>query len=269
MFSSSRSSLAGVAELVAARRTDPDFASLAADMYAACDLLEREKSLREALSDSGRSERTRGEIVAHLLGGKVSPLALDVLTQVVRQRWSSPQDLVSAIRILGDQAAFSVAADSGTLEEVEDEIFRIGRIIASSSELQSALTDPALPASSTMGIVRDLLAGKVTSTTAQVVGFSLSHLQGRRIEQAMDELVDLAAEQRQRLVAVVRVARPLDPDLEQRMAAALTSLTGRSVTLNVVVDPTVLGGAHVTVGGEVIDGTIATRLAEARREIIG
>lgn len=269
MFSSSRSSLARVAEMVAGRRTDPAFGGLTADLYSACDLLEREKSLREALSDSGRSERTRGEIVGQLLGGKMSPLGLEVLTEVVRQRWSTPQDLVSAIRILADQAAFIVAADNGTLDEVEDEIFRVGRIIASSSELQSALTNPALSSSSTGGIVSDLLAGKVTTTTAEVVGFSLSHLQGRRVEQAIDELVDLAAEQRQRLVAVVRVARPLDPDLEHRMAAALTSLTGRHVTLNVVVDPAVLGGAHVTVGGEVFDGTIATRLAEARREIIG
>jgi len=51
------------------------------------------------------------------------------------------------------------------------------------------------------------------------------------------------------------------------MTAALRSLTGRTITLNVVVDPSVLGGAHVTVGGEVIDGTVATRLTEAARTI--
>lgn len=268
MLSGSRTSLDLVADVVASRRPDPAFGSLAADLYAASDLLAREKGLRGEVSDSGRSERTRTEIVRQLLGGKVGPLALEILADVARQRWSSADDLVSAVRILGDRAAFMAAANDGTLEAAEDEIFRIGRAIASSPTLQAALTDPAIPASAKAGIVTDLLAGRVTDTTAQVVGFTLSHLNGRRIESAIDELVDLAAEERQRVVAVVRVARPLDADLQQRMTAALGAITGRTITLNVVVDPSVLGGAHVTVGGEVIDGTVATRLADARRAVV-
>lgn len=267
MLSASRASLAQVEDLLVQRRSDPAFAGLAADLYSACDLLGREKSLRQALSDSGRSEQTRSEIVVSLLADRVQPLALEILQVTVRQRWSGADDLVSATRILGDQAAFLVAADNGTLEATEDEIFRIGRAVNGSPTLQSALTDPAISASAKAGIVTDLLSGRVTETTSQVVGFTLSHLQGRRIELAIDELVDLAAAQRQRMVAVVRVARPLDADLAERMTAALRSLTGRTITMNVVVDPSVLGGAHVTVGGEVIDGTVATRLTEAARTI--
>lgn len=269
MFSGSRSSLAQVVDLVASRRTDPAFAGLAADLYAACDLLDREKALREAISDSGRLEHARADITTQVLQGKVGPLALEVLTAVAGQRWSSAQDLVTGIRIVADNAAFMAASDNGTLERTEEEIFRIGRAIAASPSLQAALTDPAIPTSSKVGIVTDLLAGKVTEATGQVVGFALSHLQGRRIEQAIDELVDLAAEQRKRVVAVVRVAAPIDAGLEQRMAAALSTLTGRIITINVIVDPSVLGGALVTVGGEVIDGTVATRLANARRTVVG
>jgi len=269
MFSGSRTSLAQAASMVANKRTDPAFAGLAADLYAACDLFGREKSLREAISDSGRSEHTRAEIVGQLFDGKVSPLALEVLTETARRRWSSAQDLVAGLRILGDQAVFTVAADNGSLETTEDEIFRIGRAIAASSVLQSALTDPAISASSKAGIVTDLLNGRVTEATSQVVGFTLSHLDGRRIEQAIDELTDLAAAQRQRVVAVVRVAAPLDTELEQRMTVALSALTGRIITVNVVVDPSVLGGAHITIGGEVIDGTVFTRLANARRTVAG
>ncbi len=74
-------------------------------------------------------------------------------------RWSGADDLVSGMRILGDQAAFLTAADNGTLEATEDEIFRIGRAVAGSATLQSALTDPAIAASAKAGIVTDLLAG--------------------------------------------------------------------------------------------------------------
>ena len=269
MLSASRTSLGQVAELVESRRSDPSFPGLAADLYAACDLLEREKSLREALSDAGRSERTRAEIAEQLFASRIGALANEVLASAVRHRWSSAQDLVTGIRVLADRAALTVAADNGTLDATEDQIFRIGRIVSGSATLQAALTDPAIPTSAKNGIIADLLTGKVTDTTALVVGFALSHLDGRRVEQAIDELVDLAAEQRQRVVAVVRVAKALDAEIAERMAAALGRLTGRTVSLNVVVDPTVLGGAHVTIAGEVIDGTVATRLEQAQRLIAG
>lgn len=269
MLSASRAALSQVAGLLESRRSDPAFPEVAADLYAACDLLDREKALREALSDAGRPERTRGEIAGQLFEGRISPLANEVLAAAVRQRWSSAQDLVSGLRILGDRAALTVAADNGTLDATEDQIFRVGRIISGSATLQSALTDPAIATSAKNGIINDLLAGKVTDTTALVVGFALSHLDGRRVEQAIDDLVEMAAEQRQRVVAVVKVAKPLDRDLTDRMAAALGRLTGRTVSVNVVVDPSVLGGAHVTIAGEVIDGTVASRLEQAQRLIAG
>lgn len=265
MLSASRVAVGHVAELLNSRRSDPAFGTLASDLYAACDVLAREKALRQALSDSGRSQRTRVEISDQIFTGRVSALAQEVLGVAVKQRWSTADDLVAGVRVLGDQAALMLASDNGTLDATEDQIFRIGRIVAGSPTLQSALTDPAISASAKSGIVTDLLAGKVTDATALIVGFTLSHLQGRRVEQAIDELVDLAAAQRERVVAVVRVAQPIDDGLVQRMSAALSRLTGRTVSVNVVVDPAVLGGAHVTVGGEVIDGTVATRLAEARR----
>jgi F-type H+-transporting ATPase subunit delta len=100
---------------------------------------------------------------------------------------------------------------------------------------------------------------------AAVVG----HLHGRRIDSVVDILCELAATQRQKLIAEVRVAAPLTDSQKQRLTAALSTLKGRTVRLNVAVDPSVLGGAHVKVGDEVIDGTVASRLEQARRAILG
>ena len=85
----------------------------------------------------------------------------------------------------------------------------------------------------------------------------------------VDDLTEAAARQRQRIVAEVRVAQPLDAEQQRRLAAALTALKGRNVRLNVAVDPAILGGVHVTVGDEVIDGTVAARLEQARRTMLG
>ena len=53
------------------------------------------------------------------------------------------------------------------------------------------------------------------------------------------------------------------------MARALARLAGRDVRLNIAVDPSVVGGASVRIGDDVIDGTMVTRLTQARRTLVG
>jgi len=79
----------------------------------------------------------------------------------------------------------------------------------------------------------------------------------------------LAAAQRGRVVAEVVSAIELDEAQEQELTDALSRLQGRAVQLNVAVDPRVLGGISVRIGDEVIDGTVASRLEQARRAVAG
>jgi F-type H+-transporting ATPase subunit delta len=46
-------------------------------------------------------------------------------------------------------------------------------------------------------------------------------------------------------------------------------LYGAAIQLNVDVDPDVVGGLRVQVRGEVLDGTVSTRLDDARRRLAG
>ena len=209
------------------------------------------------------------DLVRQLFGGKVSDLAIDIILMTVACRWSAAADLVLALEQLADQAAFTVAEADGSLNATEEEIFLFGRALDSSSALQMALTDPAQSAETKAGVVRDLLQGRSTAATQQVLEYAVGHLHGRRIDAVVDELCGLAAKQRERLVAEVRVAAPLDETQERRLAEALGRLKGRTVQLNVAVDPAVLGGVHVRIGDEVIDGTIASRMEQARRALLG
>jgi F-type H+-transporting ATPase subunit delta len=174
-----------------------------------------------------------------------------------------------AIEQLADQAAFTVAEADGSLDSTEEELFRFGRALDSSPELQMALTDPAQSAAVKASIARELLQGRSTAATQAVLEYAVGHLHGRRIDSVVDDLCNLAAQQRERVVAEVRVAAPLDASQTQRLADALSRLKGRTVRLNVAVDPTVVGGVHVRIGDEVIDGTVASRMEQARRALLG
>jgi F-type H+-transporting ATPase subunit delta len=113
-------------------------------------------------------------------------------------------------------------------------------------------------------LVQNLLAGKVTDSTI-VLAKRAVLARERTFDHTLEEYVNLAAEQKNRLVATVRVARPLTEEQLQRMRAALTRQAGRPVTVQVVLDDQVLGGVRVELGDEVIEGTVAAKLEEARR----
>jgi F-type H+-transporting ATPase subunit delta len=88
---------------------------------------------------------------------------------------------------------------------------------------------------------------------------------GRSLDRTLEEYSALAAEQRERLVAEVRAATDLSADQRSRLAAALSRAYGHDVHLNLVLDTQVIGGMIVRIGGEQIDASVASRLAETRR----
>lgn len=165
------------------------------------------------------------------------------------------------------RALFEVARAEGTIDEVEDELFRFARSFESSDELRKALTDEQIPAAKRQAIIEDLLGGKATSTTTQLVSMVVGAGRGRELPAIVDKLVARASSSKQQEVAEVRTAVALTADQQQRIAAALTAATGKQLNLKVVVDPSVLGGVIATVGDTVIDGSVRTRIDQLKSRL--
>lgn len=165
------------------------------------------------------------------------------------------------------RALFEIARAEGTLDEVEDELFRFARSFETSDALRNALTDEMIPASRRQAIVEDLLGGKTTATTAQLVSMVVGSGRGRDLPAIIDKLVHRASDAKNLEVAEARTAVPLTDDQKDRLAAALANATGKPVNLKVVVDPSVLGGIVATVGDTVIDGTVRTRVEQLKSRL--
>lgn len=165
------------------------------------------------------------------------------------------------------RALFEVARAEGTIDEVEDELFRFARSFESSDELRTALTDQQVPAAKRQAIVEDLLGGKATSTTTQLVSMVVGSGRGRDLPAIIDKLVARAANSKDLSVAEVRSAVALTDDQQTRLKAALANATGKQVSLKVVVDPSVLGGIVATVGDTVIDGSVRTRVDQLKSRL--
>jgi F-type H+-transporting ATPase subunit delta len=165
------------------------------------------------------------------------------------------------------RALFEVARAEGTLDEVEDELFRFARSFESSDELRTALTNELVPAAKRQAIVEDLLGGKATPTTTQLISMVVGSGRGRDLPAIIDRLVQRAANSKNLEVAQVRSAVALTDDQETRLTAALANATGKQVTLKVVVDPSIIGGIVATVGDTVIDGSVRTRVDQLKSRL--
>lgn len=266
MQGASRQSLAAVRDRVAGI-DGAGTEQTGTQLLAIADVLADEPSLRGALSDPGTSSARRGGLAETVFAGKVAAPAQAVLDEVVRARWSRPRDLVEGVELLGAEALFAHAESQGRIDTVEEQLFRVARLLDSSAELQILLSDPAVDVSAKTAVVADLLSRRAEPETVALVVHLVRTSPSGEVDERLDAIVALAAARREQLLADVRVPAPLSSDQTKRLAAALTRLYGQRVTVAATVDESLLGGAVVRVGDEIIDGSVASRLAAARRTL--
>ena len=164
-------------------------------------------------------------------------------------------------------AAFAVAKGEGALQRVTDELYAFANGLDQHAELREALTDAGLPLENRTAIVTELLGERAHPTTVNLIGLIVSAGHARDLGKIVDRLAEVSAAERQRVTAEVRSAVALDEDQRARLTRALSSATGREVEVQVVVDPSIVGGLVARVGALVFDGSIATRLDDAKQHL--
>jgi F-type H+-transporting ATPase subunit delta len=165
------------------------------------------------------------------------------------------------------RALFTVADAEGELDRVEDELYRFGKEVEGQPNLREALTDPALPADRKSAVIAEILAGKASRQTVAMLGFLVEQGRAKDLPKIIEALVEVAAEQRNRAVAEVRSAVPLDEQRRTKLARALSEASGRDVEVKVLVDPSLMGGVVARVGDQVFDGSVRRKLEMARDQL--
>ncbi|MGI9092784.1 MAG: F0F1 ATP synthase subunit delta [Mycobacteriales bacterium] len=241
--------------------------TLAGDLGGVVGVLDSQPALRRALSDPALAADQRESLGQAVFGGAVSEPAQRVLRDLARARWSAPGDLTDAVEDLSRQATFAAAERSGELDDVEDELFRFARIVDRAPDLAAALTNASLPLERRGQLIDALIEDKVKPATRQLLDRAVAAPRERTLEHILSSLSQLAAARRHRYVASVRSAVEMSTAQTERLAAALGRIYRRDVVLQIEINPDLIGGLVVQVGDEVIDGSVASRLADAGRVI--
>ena len=165
------------------------------------------------------------------------------------------------------EALFVVARAEESLPAVEDELYAFAKALEQNTPLRDALTDAALPAENKKAVVGDVLGERANPLTVSLLGFVVDAGRAREIPKIVQRLAEMAAGERDQALAEVRSAVELSKAQRERIAQALSEATGRTVEVKVVVGPSVVGGVIARVGDEVFDGSVATRLVEAKQRL--
>ncbi|MGH3782603.1 MAG: F0F1 ATP synthase subunit delta [Pseudonocardiaceae bacterium] len=239
--------------------------SLGDDLAGVAMVLGEQPVIRRHLADSSAPEQIRRDMVGTLFGGKVSPISLDVLGEVVSSRWSRPLDLVDGVEELAWQALLGLAERDQSLDDVEDELFRFGRILVAQPRLATLLADETAPAARRLELLSTVLADRTRPVTRRLLEQAVRSPRRRPLDEIVELLVERAAARRERSVAHVTAAGPLSQRQEQRLLDVLNRIYRRPISLKIDLDSKLLGGLVIRVGDEVIDGSVAARLDQARQ----
>jgi len=165
------------------------------------------------------------------------------------------------------EAMIAVAEAEGALGAVEDELFAFAKAVEQNTALREALTDPSLPSENKKATIHELLGGRAHPLTGSLLSLVVDSGRARELGKIVDAFAAVAAERRQLAVAEVRAAVPLSDEQRERIRQALAAASGKSLEVKVVVDPGIVGGVVARVGDEIFDGSIRTRLNEARQRL--
>lgn len=119
----------------------PASEALADELFAVVEAVGAQPSLRRALTDPSTPDEVRSQLTQSLFGDRVSGAAVAVLTEAARARWGTAGSFVAALERQGVRALLRTAQDAGRLDELEDQLFKVERLVDANPELRRALGD--------------------------------------------------------------------------------------------------------------------------------
>ncbi|GAA1689994.1 F0F1 ATP synthase subunit delta [Microbacterium sediminicola] len=238
--------------------------NVARELFVAARELGQTSQLAGALADSAAAPAARAKVISDVFGAAMSPTTATLLTNAVQQRWSSPSDLIDGIEELAVRAA-TIAST----EDVEAELFEFSRVVAANPELELALGSRLGVASAKGALVEKILDGRSGEAAVLIAASLVQHPRERRVRQLLSRAIRIVADERGRAVATVTAAAPLSAAQAARLTDLLSRRYGTQVSLNIVVDPTVVGGLRVQIADDVIDMSVSSRLADLRQRLAG
>ena len=162
-----------------------------------------------------------------------------------------------------------VAEDEGQLSRVVEEVGSVAGAVEMSRDLEHVLMNPAFSddeKSTVLTAILDHLG--VSERTRRFLALVAEKGRLADLSGIAEHLEQLAEDRAGRLTAVIETAAALNAAALDQLRKALEKRTGRSIEMEVRVDPDLIGGLRARVGTYVLDGTIRSELDRLKARLL-
>jgi F-type H+-transporting ATPase subunit delta len=165
------------------------------------------------------------------------------------------------------RALFEMAEAEGVVSRVEEELYRLRELLKKNPDLLEFLKDPNVKHEGKRKALADLFQGRAHPLVLNTLITLSDQDRAGRVLPIIEEFSACAAAATQKVSGEVTTAIRLDDATLNRLAAELSRVTGKSVQLFQKLDPSILGGAIIKVGEQIIDGSLRRKLDQIRERL--
>lgn len=232
-------------------------------LFDLCQILDENEDLEEDLADSSRGTAEKQRLVSEVLSGSgADPLVEEVMKDLVARDWTKAEHLADAVEDIAIDCVLDAADHRGVTRTVAEELAWIRSAILNLPQVRSNLSDGRADPATRVRFFQQIMGNagfdEITMTLAEHATQDLRH---RRFAQTLAFMIVKTGHHLGKSVVTVTAAVPLSDEQIDRIAAIYSKRLGTDVSVNVIVDPKIVGGLRIQAGDEVSNMTVVSQLA--------
>ena len=168
------------------------------------------------------------------------------------------------------RAFAAVAASTGMdVPAAESQMQDFADTLNGSHDLREVLMNPSIPNEQKLKVV-DAIAARLgmVREVRNFLAVIMEHDRLGALDEILSEYHGLADTASGFADAEIQSAYPLGDEQKAQLETQAAKLAGRKVRVTYSQDPALLGGAVVTIGSTVYDGSVRAQLAEMKRRLV-
>jgi F-type H+-transporting ATPase subunit delta len=163
------------------------------------------------------------------------------------------------------KAILETAVSAGKTVQVNDDMKSIVDSVSGSQELSEFLSSPIISSEVKMNALSEVFAN-VQSETKMLFRLLQENKRFEILQPIALQFNRLFDEMNGVEVAKVTTAFPITPELETKVLAKIAEISNKKITIENIVDPSIIGGFVLRIGDKQYNASVANRLQELKRE---
>lgn len=164
-------------------------------------------------------------------------------------------------------ALFEVALEMDNLDQTGEELSFITGSLEEHEDLFKALKSPLIKSDEKKEMLKAIFQEHVSKELMNFLSIIIDKHRGGELVEIGREYKKLAALHQNTIEAVATTAVEMSQEQMDALSKKLSETSGKTVTLQNLVDPTIIGGVFVKMGDKIIDGTMKRRLTEIEEQL--